>query len=429
MDFSSIQRIWLYLFDPVGQNVIIGIVCVFLLGLIIGYQVRRRKAKRVKIFSREGDDSFFKGIQYMLSNDHDLAIEELTKSVKLNSDTIETYVALGNLYRSKGDIDRAIRIRQTIILRPNIDEENKIRALIDLGLDYRKGGFLNRALEIFLEVLKKRPSNLEALEEAERLYEKMNDWENAFSYRQKLSKLIDGNHSHILAHQQTEAGKAWIIKGNQGRAKSAFQKAILLDNKCIDAYFHLGDLFFEIKDFKKAITAWKKVVRIRPEFTFLVYHRLEGAYSEMKNLKPVEDFLRECAKFNADAFTHMALARYRYNENDLKGALEELEKAIKLNPLFSEARGFMAEILLAQGQRDQALNAYRELVNFLDVPHHEFQCSNCGYRSSDLKWQCPQCKKWDTIDLMDSGKADSSSVRPSEKLFLESSTDAPEKIP
>ena len=236
MDFSSIQRIWLYLFDPVGQNVIIGIVCVFLLGLIIGYQVRRRKAKRVKIFSREGDDSFFKGIQYMLSNDHDLAIEELTKSVKLNSDTIETYVALGNLYRSKGDIDRAIRIRQTIILRPNIDEENKIRALIDLGLDYRKGGFLNRALEIFLEVLKKRPSNLEALEEAERLYEKMNDWENAFSYRQKLSKLIDGNHSHILAHQQTEAGKAWIIKGNQGRAKSAFQKAISLDNKCIDAY-------------------------------------------------------------------------------------------------------------------------------------------------------------------------------------------------
>jgi lipopolysaccharide biosynthesis regulator YciM len=75
--------------------------------------------------ANRGDSSFFKGVQYLLSQDHDQAIEEFTKSVQVNSDTIETYVTLGNLYRSKGDIDRAIRIRQNIILRPNIDERSK----------------------------------------------------------------------------------------------------------------------------------------------------------------------------------------------------------------------------------------------------------------------------------------------------------------
>ncbi len=145
------QQLWQWVSEPANLKLVLAVVAVFIIGLIIGRLTRKVEDKDAKLLARRGDNAFFKGIHYLLSNDRDHAIEEFTKSVQVNSDTIETYVALGNLYRSKGDIERAIRIRQTIILRPNIDEQIKLRALIDLGLDYRKGGFLDRALETFLK--------------------------------------------------------------------------------------------------------------------------------------------------------------------------------------------------------------------------------------------------------------------------------------
>ena len=155
--------------DLMHQPHVWGLMISFVVGLIVGRVFTSRKAEKVKTIARKGDEAFFKGIRYILSNDHDQAIEQFTKAVQVNSDTVETYMALGNLYRSRGDIERAIRIRQNIILRPHIDDEIKMRALLDLGMDYRKGGLINRALENFLKVLQFQPSNFEALEELEKI--------------------------------------------------------------------------------------------------------------------------------------------------------------------------------------------------------------------------------------------------------------------
>jgi len=406
------QMLWQWLSDPANQFIcIIGIIAL-IIGFCAGMMVRQAKAGKVQSLAREGDKAFFKGIQYILSNDHDHAIEEFTKSVQVNSETIETYVALGNLYRSKGDIDRAIRIRQNIILRPNIDDQIKLRALIDLGLDYRKGGFLNRALETFLKVLQRQPENLETLREVERIYEEMKDWEHALETRQKIAQQTKEDDRHILAHQQTELGKIYQGKDDFSSAKSCFKKAISIHEGCVDAHLHLGDLYFSKQDYKNAMATWKKVAGVAPQLTFLAYRRLEGAYAKMKNLKPVEEFLRECAQFGSDAFTHLALARYLNNEQDYEGARRELESALKLDPTFWEARKLMGEILLSREQQEEALSAYKDLIEHLNVPYLQFQCNNCGYRQVELQWQCPQCRKWDTMELIYSRTADPSLSQP-----------------
>ena len=401
------QELWQWFLEPTAQKILWCAVIAFIAGLIIGRRVHHQKETKIKSLTKESDQSFFKGIQYILSNDHDHAIEEFTKSVQVNSDTIETYVALGNLYRSKGDIDRAIRIRQSIILRTNIDERIKIRALFDLGLDYRKGGFLNRALDTFQRVAQKQSEDLETLEEIEKIYEEMKDWGNAFLIRQKIARLTKEDSRHILAHHQTELGKTYQENGDTSKARGCYKKAISVDEKCIDAYLHLGDHYFSRQDYRNAIETWKQVVNVAPQFTFLAYRRLEGAYAKMENLKPVEDFLRECAQLNSDAFTHVALARYLFNEQDYEGALKELRSALDLDPKFWEARKFMGEILLFQERKEDALTAYEDLIPYLNVSYLTFQCLNCGFRPSELQWQCPQCRKWDTIDLLDSKKVDS----------------------
>ena len=392
--------------EPFNQKLLAGVILAFILGLVFGRMLSKRKEKKTKLLSRKGDEAFFKGIQYILSNDHDQAIEEFTKAVQVNSDTVETYVALGNLYRSRGDIDRAIRIRQSIILRANLDEQIKLRALFDLGLDYRKGGFLNRALESFSKVLQKKPDDLETLEEIEKLNEELKDWGEAFTVRQKIARLTNNGHQNILAHHQTELGKVHQERGEFSKAKACYKKAISIHQRCIDAYLHLGDLYFSKQEYKNAMSTWKKVANVDPQFTFLAFRRLEGAYEKMQNLQPVEEFLKECAQLHSDAFTHMALARYLYNEQDYEGALRELESALELDPGFWEARKYVGEILLERDMRERALDAYGELIPYLNVPYLKFQCANCGFKPTELQWQCPQCKKWDTIDFVDSRNLD-----------------------
>ena len=391
--------------EPGIQQLLLGIAIAFVAGAIIGGWTQEIRKERGKSAKNKGDKAFFKGIQYILSNDHDQDIEEFTKSVQINSETIETYVALGNLYRSKGDIDRAIRIRHSIILRPNIDEHIKLGTLFDLGLDYRKGGFLSRALNTFLKVAQENPDNIKALEEIERIYEELKDWKNAYRTRQKIARLSKGDHRHILAHHLVEMGKVHQQKGDLAKAMSIFNEAISSHKECVDAYLHLGGLYFSKQQHKKAISTWEKIVKVAPHFMFLAYRYLEGAYSEMKNLKPVENFLKECARSNSDAFTHMALSRYLYNENDLEGALKEIDSALELAPSFWEARKFKGEMLLAHGREKEALADYEELIESLDVSYLKFQCSQCGFEPNELQWQCPQCKKWDTIQLIDSTKA------------------------
>lgn len=395
------QQLWQGFNESGTQWLYIYLLAAFILGLLIGRVVHARRSREDKSLPGKSDRAFFKGVQYILSNDRDQAIEEFTKSVQINSDTIETYVTLGNLYRSRGDFERAIRIRQSIILRPNIDDRIKVRTLFDLGLDYRKGGIINRALDTFLEALSQQPSDLDTLREVEEIYEEMNDWENAFAFRQRIAKLTRGDHKHILAHHQTEIGKVSQGKGNYEEAESCFMKSISIDKGCIDAYLHLGDLYFDRREYDKAISTWKEVVAVAPKYTFLAYRRLEGAYSKMENLKPVEDFLKECSKLNSDAFTHLALAHYLVNKKDYSGALLELNQALDLDPSFWEAYKLKGEIYLKQDKRDEALAVYREFALNLNTPYLTFQCAKCGFQPIDLQWRCPQCRNWDTIHLTD----------------------------
>lgn len=391
------ETLWLWFQEPAHRKLAVAVGAAFALGLGVGVwrgALKRRLSPRDR---KGGDRAFLKGVQYILSNDHDHAIEEFTKSVQLDSETIETYVALGNLYRSKGDIGRAIRIRQSIILRPNIDPGIRLRALFDLGVDYRKGGFVNRALKTFQEVIEQDPASVETLEEMERLHEEMKDWQNAYNTRRKIARLTSGDHRHILAHHLVETGKELHGRGEVAKAKSFFLKAISTHAGCIDAYLHLGDLYFGRQEFKKAVSTWKKVVEVDPRFTFLAYRRLEKAYAEMDNLRPVEAFLEECAKRNPDAFTRLAFARFLYNKGDMDGAVAELDRALELEPSFLEARKFKGEILLRHGLKAEALEAYGDLLAHLDVPYLTFQCTRCGIEFKELQWQCPQCKMWDSM--------------------------------
>ena len=372
--------------------------CAFFLGIAVGAMWSRARQPSIgSLKEKKRDEAFFKGIRYILSEETDHAIEELTKSARIDSETVETYLALGNLYRSKGDIERAIRIRQSIILRPNIDEKVKLEALFDLAVDYKKAGMLNRALDTFLELLKKRSSDVRTLIEIERIYEELRDWAKAYETRKRIAKYSNGDHRSILAHHLVEMGKESQAKGDYSEAKSLYKKAISTNKRCVDAYLHLGDLYAEKGNYKRAISTWKRIASVDRRFTFLAYKRLDAVYANMKNIKLIEGFLRELVEENADAFTYLALSRFLFAKGDVDGAIQEVRNALRVEPHLWEARKFQGEILIQTGRDEDALNAYKELISQLDLPSLRFQCSNCGLEANKLYWQCPKCRTWDSI--------------------------------
>ena len=377
---------------------IILILVGFFGGLLLGGFLSSRKKRNGKDSEDGNRLSYLKGINYILSNEPDRAIEEFSKAVQINSDTVETYMALGNLFRSKGEVGRAIRIHQSIILRPNVDQKTLIQAHYDLSLDYKKAGFIKRAITSFEEVVKMDPRHLDALEQLLELYEDTRDWEKAYQIQSRISKLRGTDDRNVLAHHQTELGKILAEKGLNAQAKKAFKKAISLDRKCCDAYLHFGDLFYSEGNYEKAVSTWKEMMEISPSFTYLAYPRLEEAYFKLDRFGCIEEILRENSRKNYnDIHTHLALANYLYKKSMVDEAIEELRIVLDLKPSHVQARQQLGKYLMEQGREMEAVAVYQALLNNFPFPEKNFRCSQCGYESKDLLWRCPQCRKWDTI--------------------------------
>lgn len=379
----------------------IGIILIligFFAGFILSGFLSFNKKKQSNSSHKDGA-AYLKGINYILSNEPDKAIEEFSKAVQINSDTVETYIALGNLFRSKGEVGRAIRIHQGIILRPNIDKKTKIQAHYDLSLDYKTAGFVNRAIDSFEKVVEMDRHHIDAFKQLLELYEDIRCWEKAYQTQLSISKLNKSDDSHILAHHETELGKTLIEQDLKNQAKKAFKKAISHDKSCCDSYLHLGDILYEEGSYSKAVDTWKNVMEISPGFTYLVYPRLEEAFFKLNQFGKIEDILKENSKKNyTDIHTHLALSEYFYKKNMLDDAIGELQIVLSLKPSHIKARQSLGKYLMEEGREKEAVAVHQELLNSFPFPEMNYQCNECGYESKELLWRCPQCRKWDTIN-------------------------------
>lgn len=378
-------------------------VILLLLGWLIGWLLARSSrsadgasAKNKSQGRSASDDAFMRGISHLMADHTDQAIEEFTKAVTLNSDTVETYVVLGNLFRQKGEIERAVRIRQSIIARPNLDLKSHLQAVYDLGLDYKKGGLFNRAAEAFDEVLKKDPHHVDAARQTATLYEEMRDWESAFDARKRLDKLTKSDSRPVLAHYKTERGKELMVSGQLDRAEDSFGQAISVDKNCLDAYLHLGDLELARGRARRALGVWKKAVKLSPQFAHLVINRVNSAEEELGS-KTADGFYAEIDPETAEVPTLMSLAQHYSQHDDSQKALEILDKAVKRAPHLLDVHRMRGQVLLKDGDRGRALEAYGELLSEIEGDWARYQCSQCGFVSHQLTWKCPRCHQWDSM--------------------------------
>ncbi len=376
-----------------------------LAGLAVGKAWERYKLRDGKWIDRRRarqSPHYILGLNFLVANQIDLAIEELAKAAGLDADALEVHMILGNLYREKGQVGKAITVHQQLLQRPNLAKLEHAYVLLCLGLDYKHGGFVDRAREAFNEVLRLDADNEYALVNLQKLQEEQHQWSEAYDTRQRLSKLTDveqgPQNQAILAFLENEIGLEAMRREDYAEAIRRFQGAIDLDARAVPAYLNLGDVRVAQHNDKEADAIWQKLIDVAPDRAYLAFDRLEAL--AVRTGSP-ERFTRLCQRLIDDTpqdwRARLALSRHLAASGRPRDALELLFAALVQNP---HALGIHQAIWRALGQLrhepglvDRYSELTRHAIFYLD-PHI---CLRCRYRSTELLWQCPHCHDWNTF--------------------------------
>jgi lipopolysaccharide biosynthesis regulator YciM len=384
---------------------LLAVLLALLAGLAIGKAWERYKLRGgTWIDRRRARESphYILGLNFLVANQIDLAIEELSRAASLDSEALEVHMILGNLYREKGQVGKAITVHQALLQRSRLTRIEHAYVLLCLGLDYKRGGFVDRALEAFNEVLRLDPKNEYALMNLQKLHEEQHQWTDAFDTRQRLTKLATNDSQPqsqaILAFLENEIGLEAMRRRDYTEAARRFQGAIDLDARAVPAYLNLGDVRIAEGRDKDAATIWEKLVQVAPDRAYLAFARLERL--AVRRGDPGQ-FARLCRRLIEDNpqdwRARLALSHHLAASGHAQEALDLLFAALVQNP---HALSIHQAIWRALGQLrhpSALVDRYRELtqhaVFYLD-PH---VCMRCRYRSTELLWQCPHCHDWNTF--------------------------------
>lgn len=388
-----------------GPYATLVVLLALLAGLIVGKAWERYKLRDGRwIDRRRARESphYMLGLNFLVANQIDQAIEELSAAAESAGDPLEIHLILGNLYREKGQVGRAIQEHQGLLQRPHLRTLEHANVLLCLGLDYRHGGFVDRALEAFSEVLRLDPDNRYALANLEKLYEEQHQWTEAYAMRQKQAAR-DGaadqpRHQQILAFLENEIGLHALRRSDFPEAARRFEAAIALDSKNAPGHLNLGDVRLLQGDASAASAAWERLVETSPERAYLAFSRLEQAYGQLNDAAGFPALCRRLIAGNPqDWRARLAMARHLTTRGGAPDALELLFEALVINPhalaLHQAIWETLSRLTLAPALVERYVDLTRDAIFYLD-PHI---CTRCRYRSTELLWQCPHCHEWDSF--------------------------------
>jgi len=374
------------------------------IGLTVGKAWERYRLKAGRLIDRRRMPEslhYILGLNFLVTNQTDLAIEELSKAAESLGDALEIHLLLGSLYREKGQVARAINIHQTLLQRPQLTRLEQSHVLLCLGLDFKRGGFVDRALEAFQEVLKLDSDNQYALVNIEKLHEDQHQWQEAYDVRRSLGThtgVDDARSQGILAFLENELGLQAVARGDYPGAIARFRSAIDLDPSVVPPYLNLGDVYARDDKMAQAIETWEKVIDRSPDRAYLIFERLSIGYEKLGTPERFSQLCRRLISDNQQNWrARLALARHLETRGDSQAALAQLFEALVHNPHALTLHQAIWHVLSRLDFERTLIQRYvdltRHAVFYMD-PH---VCLRCRYRSTELLWQCPHCHEWGTF--------------------------------
>jgi lipopolysaccharide biosynthesis regulator YciM len=358
----------------------------------LGWIAARIDIRHLVQESRALPRSYFKGLNFLLNEQPDKAIEAFIEVVKVDPETIELHFALGSLFRRRGEYDRAIRMHQNLLERPDLPAEQKSVALAELGQDYLKAGILDRAEEVFKK-LEKSPQPAAARRHLREIYEQEKNWQRAI----EMTQVVEAD-PRDLAQYYCELAASEAAQSRPEPARQHLEAALQANRKCVRASLQLGDLDRSQGNLERAIEHWKRVESQDPAYLALVAQRLAEAHREAgraeEGLTLLADYLERYPSLDLLDSVFQQTLEAKGPEAAYRMVRDELRR----NPtLLGLDRWLEAQIIGATSpERRRDLELVRNLVHGHTRRLARYRCETCGFKARQFHWRCPACGGWET---------------------------------
>ena len=358
----------------------------------LGWIAARIDIKQIVSESRALPRSYFKGLNFLLNEQPDQAIEAFIEVVKVDPETIELHFALGSLFRRRGEYDRAIRMHQNLLDRADLAGEQKLQAQMELGQDYLKAGILDRAEELFSR-LEKTEQAMAARRALLEIYEQEKDWPRAI----EMTKQVETD-PRALAQYLCELAQSESAQSRPDAARRHLDAALEANRKCVRASLLWGDLERSQNNLEKAVEHWKRVESQNPAYLALVAERLVEAY---RHAGRAEEGLTLLAGY-LERYPSLDLLDTVFQQTlEAKGpeqAYEIVRDELKRNPTLLGLDYLLEAQIVAAGSPDKRrdLELVRNLVHGHTRRLARYRCESCNFKARQFHWQCPACGGWET---------------------------------
>lgn len=364
-----------------------------------GWWVANRNCAKERRLDNHLSREYVLGLNYLLNEQPDKAVDVFIKLLEVDSDTVETHLALGSLFRRRGEVDRAIRIHQNLIARPQLSMLQRKEALMALGQDYMSAGVFDRAERIFTEVVEiggnREVSSMHGLLA---IYQQEKAWEKALDVLKKIEVSTGNSLQSQAAHYYCEMAAQALKENAYDKAYHAIKQALVVDKQSVRASMMLAD--FEIKSgrYKQALRSLKRVPEQDPEFLTEIIEPLVTCYRVLDSMDECIDYLEQTLADHPRASVIFVIGEYFRREKNVDFAIDFVSLQLRKHP---SIRGLNKLIYWhlesANGKvRDKLQMLYDITSKFLDNKPI-YRCGHCGFGGKLLHWHCPSCKQWGRV--------------------------------
>lgn len=346
----------------------------------------------------ETNPAYFRGLNYLLNEEPDKAIDVFVELLEVDSDTVETHLALGNLFRRRGEVERAIRIHQNLIARPALTRQQRAYALFELGQDYMRAGLYDRAENLFKELVDMKLHRRKALSNLRMIYEKEKDWNACLQIADKLEPLAEKSLAMEKSHYYCELALKAIEQGQTVEAKKDLETAQAIHSNCIRALQLQADLAIQEDQYSIAINLLTQAAEKSPAYLPELLPALIRCHKHQGSEKKLRDYLEALIAKQPHSGVIPYLVDIMCEQEGEAATVTYLSEHIQRYPTLS---GLMRLIELNTNLPDvpagEILQGLRQHMQTLLAERPEYQCSHCGYVAATMHWQCPGCSSWSTI--------------------------------
>ncbi|MEH2921457.1 lipopolysaccharide assembly protein LapB [Samsonia erythrinae] len=365
-----------------------------------GWYMGRRSAQQDKEqesnrLSRE----YVTGVNFLLSNQQDKAVELFLDMLKDDSNTFEAHLTLGNLFRSRGEVDRAIRIHQALTESASLTFEQRLLAVQQLGRDYVAAGLYDRAEEIFNQLVDEEDFRRSALQQLLQIHQATSDWQAAIEVAEKLVKMGKEQIRVEIAHFYCELALLAMGSDDLDKALALLKKGATADSQCARASIMMGRIYMAQQAYSRAVDALRQVLDQDKELVSETLPMLQECYQHLDRPQDWADFLRRCVEENTGATAELMLADILENEEGADVAQIYINRQLQRHPTMRVFHRLMDFHLhdAEDGRAKESLLVLRDMVGEQIRTKPRYSCRKCGFTSQSLYWQCPSCRTWASV--------------------------------